>query len=504
MDRRYFLHLSAVTAGYLLVGCENRGTTDKKQLQKQPELDLVLDKISPKDENIAKDIIPFTKKLKIPSEINFPKVSNPVFIAQKSEVNIFEDAKTSVLTFQGDLPNPTIRINKGDSFNLDLTNNLEKQTIIHWHGLIVPEEMDGHPKSAISTNQSKHYHYLVNQNAGTYWYHTHPHGRTGEEIYYGLSGLYIVDDKNEDTLNLPKGEFEIPLIIQDRRFDNKGQLLYKDPSFSHDNNGVLGNVVLVNSTPFPFHEVTTGKYRLRILNGSSARTYKLAFDTIDNFLLIGTDAGLLEEPISVESIVLGVAERIDIVVDFTAKHIGDKVTLKTLPFKEGSNMKMNPNYPSFDAVIEIMQFHITKEYIDTSVVPTKLVNIPRIKESDAIQTRKITMEIISGGIWTLDKKPYDMNRIDQKVKLGTTEIWEIKNAIHMAHPFHVHGVHFQVLDRDGKVSFPTDKGWKDTVLVMPNETVRIIIRFMMPGLFLYHCHILEHEDHSMMANFLVE
>jgi FtsP/CotA-like multicopper oxidase with cupredoxin domain len=118
MDRRYFLHLSAVTAGYLLVGCEDCGTTDKKQLQKQPELDLVLDKISPKDENIAKDIIPFTKKLKIPSEINFSKVSNPVFIAQKSEVNIFDYSKTSVLTFQGDLPNPTIRINKGDSFTL--------------------------------------------------------------------------------------------------------------------------------------------------------------------------------------------------------------------------------------------------------------------------------------------------------------------------------------------------------------------------------------------------
>lgn len=493
-----------ITAGYLLVGCEDRGASDKKQSPKPPEIDSALDKLSPQVENIAEDFIPFSQKLKIPSEINFSDTSKPVFTAQKSNVNIFEDVKTDVLTFQGGLPNPTIRITRGDTFNLDLINNLADPTIIHWHGLIVPEEMDGHPLSVISTNQTKHYHYLVNQNAGTYWYHSHPHGRTGEEIYYGLSGLYIVDDKQEEYLNLPKGEREVPLIIQDRRFDNKLQLLYKDPDFLHDNNGVLGDVILVNSTPFPFYEVKTAKYRLRILNGSSARTYKLAFDNIENFLLIGTDAGLLEEPISVESIVLGVAERIDIIVDFTAKQIGDKVTLKTLPFKEGSNMRMNPSYPSFDALMDIMQFHITEEFKDTSVLPEKLVNIPRIKESDAIQTRKITMEVISGGIWTLDKKPYDMHRIDQRVKLDTTEIWEIKNTAHMAHPFHVHGVHFQVLDRDGKLSFPTDKGWKDTVLVMPNETVRIIMHFTMPGLFLYHCHILEHEDHSMMANFLVE
>jgi FtsP/CotA-like multicopper oxidase with cupredoxin domain len=114
------------------------------------------------------------------------------------------------------------------------------------------------------------------------------------------------------------------------------------------------------------------------------------------------------------------------------------------------------------------------------------------------------MEIIEGGVWTLNKKPYDMHRVDERVKLGSTEIWEIKNSVHMAHPFHIHGVHFQVLDRTGKINFPTDNGWKDTVLVMPNETVRIIVKFTIPGLFIHHCHILEHEDHSMMANFLVE
>lgn len=386
---------------------------------------------------------------------------------------------------------------------MDFTNKLSDKTIIHWHGVIVPEEMDGHPMGAIDTNHTKHYHYQVNQNAGTFWYHTHPHGRTGKEIYYGLSGFYIIEDKQEKKLNLPKGEFELPLMIQDRRFDEKYQLFYKDEKVLQDNNGVMGDVILVNSTPFPYHEVKTGKYRLRILNGSSVRPYRLAFDNIKQFVIIGTDAGLLEEPLSVNSVILGVAERVDIIVDFKDKKIGDIVILKTLGFKEASKLVLHPDYPSFDAPIDIMQFRITQKIDDNTTIPKKLIPIQRLKVEDAIKTRTITMEII-GDVWTLDKKPYDMQRIDQKVKLGTTEIWELKNSIHMAHPFHIHGVRFQVLDRDGTVEFPTDKGWKDTVLIMPFETVRIIMHFTMPGLFLYHCHILEHEDHAMMANFLVE
>jgi FtsP/CotA-like multicopper oxidase with cupredoxin domain len=504
MDRRYFLRFSVVAAGYLLAGCQERGNADKNSSQTSTSNTTVSKKPQTQDEKTLKAFKPFAQKLKIPSEINFSNVEKSSFTAQKSKVNIFSDAKTDLLSFQGELLNPIIRINRGDRFDLNFKNQLADPTIIHWHGLIVPQEMDGHPKDAISTNKTKHYHYIVDQNAGTYWYHTHPHGRTGEEVYHGLSGLYIIEDKEEEHLNLPKGEFEIPMTIQDRRFDNNRKLLYKDPKFPQDNNGVLGDVILVNSTPLPFHEVKTGQYRLRILNASSVRTYKLAFDTIDSFMLIGTDAGLLEEPQSVNSVVLSVAERVDIIVDFKDKKVGDKVVLKTLGFKEGSNLKLNPNYPGFEAVMDIMQFHVSEKFEDTRTLPKKLSTITRMKESQAAKTRKITMEIISGGVWTLDKKPYDLYRIDQRVKLGTTEIWELKNTVHMAHPFHMHGVRFQVLDRSSKYDFPTDKGWKDTVLVMPNETVRIIVHFTMPGIFLYHCHILEHEDKSMMANLLVE
>ncbi|UFH60092.1 multicopper oxidase family protein [Sulfurovum mangrovi] len=502
MNRRYFLHYSAVTAAYLFSGCEERSGRDKNRpLPSSSSSPIPNASIA---EAMTEKIMPFTRKLKVPNEIDFSQVKKAAFSAQKGQVNIFPDAPTEVLTFQGDLPNPTIRVKKGELFDLGFTNKLSEKTIIHWHGLIVPEKMDGHPKDAIATGETKHYHYRVNQSAGTFWYHTHPHGRTGKEIYHGLSGFYIIEDETERQLGLPNGEFELPLVIQDRRFDEKRQLFYKDPDVPQDNNGVMGDVILVNATPLPYHEVKTGKYRLRILNGSSVRTYRLAFDTIETFTLIGTDAGLLEEPEEVKSIIISVAERVDIIVDFKDQKIGDRVTLRTLGFKEASNLTLHPDYPPFSAQMDIMQFHVTENFGDTHIVPEKLIDIPRMKVSDAVRTRTITMEIIAGGIWTLDKKPFSLHRVDQRVKLGTTEIWELKNSVHMAHPFHMHGVRFQVLDRDGKISFPTDKGWKDTVIVMPFETVRIIVHFTMPGVFLYHCHILEHEDHSMMANLLVE
>jgi FtsP/CotA-like multicopper oxidase with cupredoxin domain len=500
MNRRYFLCYSTVTATILLTSCEDRINETEQQKMPTSTPDPTP---TPIEKEIAQTTL-FNQELKIPEEIDFSKINQTEFKSQKNHIQIYPDKQTEVLTFQETLPNPTIRIKKGDRFDLNFTNGLAETTIIHWHGLIVPSEMDGHPKDAIPNNTTKHYHYTIDQSAGTFWYHTHPHGRTGKEIYQGLSGFYIIEDEEERNMNLPSGEFELPLAIQDRRFDKNRKLLYKDKEVPQDNNGVMGDVILVNATPFPYKNVKTRKYRLRILNSSSARTYKLAFDTIDEFALIGTDAGLLEEPVMVKSVILAVAERVDIIVDFKDKEIGDVVTLKTLGFKEASNFKLHPKYPDFDAPMDIMQYRISEKSRDPSSLPAKLTNITRMKESEAIKSRTVTMEIIEGNIWTLNKKPYDMHRIDEKVKLGTTEIWVLKNAIHMAHPFHIHGVRFQVLDRTGKIDFPTDRGWKDTVLVMPFETVRIIVKFTMPGLFVHHCHILEHEDNAMMANFFVE
>ena len=477
---------------------ENDGVKEPPKADTTPKSTQIL-----AEKKVSKEFVPFTQELKIPKEIDFEHVAKAKFKAQKSVLPIYNGKETNMLTFQGDLPSPTIRIENGDDFELDFTNALEKPTIVHWHGMIVPEIMDGHPKDAIATNVTKEYRYKVNQRAGTYWYHTHPHGRTGRQIYYGLAGMYIVNDENEKRLSLPSGEFELPLIIQDRRFDKNGDLVYKETP--QDNNGVLGDVVMVNSTPLPYKSVKNTKYRLRILNASSARTYKLAFEGIESFTLIGTDGGLLEEPIEVKDILIAVAERVDIIVDFKDKKAGEEIMLKTLGFKEASNFVSNPKYPGFGVQMDIMKFKIAElSAQDAAQIPKKLSVIPKMKESDASKSRTITMEIIEGGIWTLDKKPYDLHRVDQRVKLGSTEIWEIKNTAHMAHPFHMHAVQFQVLDRTSDIDFPTDKGWKDTVLVMPKENVRIIVKFTTPGMFVYHCHILEHEDHAMMANFLVE
>ncbi len=496
MERREFVYTFSIIASAALLGCEEKKNKEKtipKELAKT---------VPPAPGNL-KSPEPAYQKLKLPKEIDYNKIDKTVFQAKMEDINIFKDSPTSVLTFKQTLPNPTIRINNHGKFNLNFENHLELPTIIHWHGLIVPQEMDGHPKDAIPNKKIKHYKYTVNQRAGTYWYHTHPHGRTGKQIYNGLAGFYIIEDENEKTLNLPKGEFELPLMIQDKRFDEEKQLLYKQ--IPRDNNGLLGDTILVNYTPFAYTDVKNTKYRLRILNASSVRTYKLAFEGLKTFTLIGTDAGLMEEPVELENIVISVAERIDIIVDFKGKQTGDQVTLKTLGFKEASNIILNPDYPGFEKEMNIMQFRVTQNYAgETFELPKKLSTIERLKESQSVKTRIITMEAGNGGVWTMNKKPYDMNRIDQRVKLNTTEVWVIKNAVHMAHPFHMHAVHFQVLDRSGNISFPTDKGYKDTVLVMPNETVRIIVHFTVPGLFLYHCHILEHEDNAMMANFFVE
>lgn len=496
MERRYFIYTCSIAAAAALIGCEEKNNDQRSLVEKNNEIGTSII-----EETITYQ--PFTQELKIPKELDFSKIDTTVFKAQNSILNIFPERSTELLTINESIPSPTIRINNKDDFDLEFINLLPLPTIIHWHGLIVPQTMDGHPKDAIGNKEKKHYRYKINQRAGTYWYHPHPHGRTGKQIYHGLGGFYIVNDEAEKKLKLPKGEYELPLMIQDKRFNEKKQLIYKQ--LPQDNNGVLGDTVLVNYTPFPYKNVKNTKYRLRILNASSVRTYKLAFEGIDKFTLIGTDAGLLEKPVDLKSVVISVAERVDIIVDFKDKRIGDEIILKTLGFKEASNFILNPNYPGFEKSMDIMKFKINKNFKGNDIpIPKKLSTFPILEESDSIKTRNITMEIIAGGIWTLNNKPYDINRIDQRVKLGTTEIWVIKNTAHMAHPFHMHGVHFQVLNRTGDITFPTDKGLKDTVLVMPNETVRIIVNFTKPGLFLYHCHILEHEDNAMMANFFVE
>ncbi len=500
MNRRNFFQISTITATYLLVGCDSKSKNEVTEETSQSSMSEE-NQSNPKQTN-QKEYLPFSQKLQFPEVINFNDTQQAELTAQKNEIFIYPEKKTEMFTFSGELPNPTIRIQKGDKFHLIFKNNLAKPTIIHWHGLIVPEDMDGHPKDVISNQETYEYSYDLNQSAGTFWYHTHPHGRTGKQIYHGLAGMYIVEDEQEKALNLPSNEFELPLMIQDKRFDKEKQLIYKE--IQQDNNGVIGDVVLVNATPFPYHKVSSRKYRLRIANASSVRTYNLSFEGLKSFTLIGTDGGLLEEPIELESVLLSVAERVDLIVDFQDKEIGDTVTLKTIGIEGAVNIGLNPNYPALDASMDIMQFKVTQKSKNTLQIPQKLLPMKRLKEDDAIKTRKITMQAGEGGTWTLDNKKFDTSRIDQKVKLNTTEIWEIKNTIHMIHPFHVHGVKFQVLSRDGDTAIPTDKGWKDTVLVRPNETVKIIMQFTMPGLFLYHCHILEHSDNAMMAQFLVE
>jgi spore coat protein A len=334
---------------------------------------------------------------------------------------------------------------------------------------------------------------------------------TGPQVYKGLAGFHLVRDAAEDALPLPEGERDIPLMICDRSFAADGSFAYPaldatlrgKPGVTEDyKSGVLGDVNLVNGAAWPFLEVTNTRYRFRLLNAANARRYRLALDPPPpagpTFVQVGADVGLLGQPVAHERIEIGPAERFDVVIDFSAYPVGTQVTLVNR-YVEG-------------AMSRVMRFHVVREARDDSAVPPRLVEFERLPRSSATVTREFRFaQEGAGGMWTINGKPFDPQRIDARPRLGATEIWRITSS--QDHPFHLHLAHFQVLGcgrrivgiggADGKPG-PYDAGWKDTVYVPSSEQVEIIARFDgYRGKYVFHCHNLEHEDMMMMANFEV-
>lgn len=430
--------------------------------------------------------------------------------ASRNTYRIGDELQISGLQFNEQYPSPTIRSERGKTQTISFNNEIGQDSIIHWHGLIVPPEMDGHPKDAISSGAYE-YDFLINQRAGTYWYHPHPHRLTGEQVYKGLAGFFIVEDNEEKALNLPTGEFEISLLIQDRRITSTGEIRY-NPSMSEQMmTGFLGDQILVNGVPSPYHNVLRGTYRFRLLNGSNARIYNIAFQNETPFMLIGSDGGLLPEAIKVESVLLAPGERADILVDFSGFD-EEKVSLQSLPFDipssggmmNGMGNMMGGNGPEQGIGFKLMEFRINNESIENDIeLPKELSTLNFPEENDAVLRRQIdlNMQMMEGH--TINGKQFEMNRVDIQVKQGDTEIWEFVNDTRTPHPMHIHAAQFKILGRSGNRGIlPHETGWKDTVLVMPEETVQVIMKFDSPkGLYVFHCHNLEHEDNGMMANF---
>jgi FtsP/CotA-like multicopper oxidase with cupredoxin domain len=474
-SRREFLRAAAATGGALtlgalpfLAGCDNTAPAGRVVDVADPMLDVA------------------TAATRNP--LRFPTTVSPAGLTltpAPATLDLGGGQSSPGLAFNGEWPGPTIRTSVGQQASIQLQNGLTDGTIVHWHGLVVPHEADGHPLQEVPSGGSYAYQFPIVQRAGLNWYHPHPHMRTGRQVHQGLAGLFIIDDPAEASLNLPAGPHELPLVIRDARLNALGALEYVDGTSGHP-----GNVILCNGVRDATVNVDTTRYRLRILNASNTRVLTLALSTGAPMFLIGNDGGLLPSRVSTTSVTVGPAERVDLVVNFSALAVGTKVMLRS-----------NFNNQPFD----LLEFVVSRKITPVGQVPPVLSVITPYQRANAVRTRSFSFD----GAMRINGQPYDMARIDFQVPFGDLELWRLTNpnpGANVNHPVHIHGAFFQVISRSGgrNAVFPWERGWKDTVLLQPNETVEILIRFdTYRGLYLMHCHRLEHEDMGMMSNFAV-
>ncbi len=396
-----------------------------------------------------------------------------------AQVDLGGGKKSWVWAYNGHFPAPTLEVQRGRDATISLFNGLSDETITHWHGMIVNPANDGHPIDAIDPGASHSYDFPIVQRATMNWYHPHPHEKTGEQVAMGLAGAFIIRDNEEANLHLPDGPREVPLIIRDARFDKNGNMLYKPRS-----GGFEGNTPLVNGTLDPTLSVDAALYRLRILNGCNARHFRFALSDGTPFVLIGNDGGFLDAPVDIAEILLSNGERLDLLVDFTEHTPGEVVMLQDLK-----------------AGWDLLELTVDNTANDTAEIPTTLPLITPL--GSPVREREFSFD----GMSKINGRVYDMHRIDFQVPSGDTELWRFTTNGNAPHPVHVHGAYFQVVSRSGGRGqiYPWEGGWKDTVLLEDGETVEVLIRFDSPykGLYLMHCHKLEHEDMGMMANFEV-
>jgi blue copper oxidase len=398
----------------------------------------------------------------------------------------------------GNYLGPTLRARRGDRVTIHVINGLTESTTMHWHGMHLPARMDGGPHQLIAPGSTWSPNWTIRQPAATLWYHPHPDGRTADQVYRGLAGMFIIDDAQAARLALPHryGVDDIPAIIQDKLFGSDGQLQRSPRGIS--NVGLLGDTILVNGTPSPYQPVTTQRIRLRLLNASNARVYNLGFSDNRDFALIGTDGGLLRAPVPLTRIELAPGERAEIVVTM---HPREHVVLHSYPPALGAGF-IADRLAGGDDSFDVLQLRAANRLAQSSALPHHLVEVPALSAESATRTR--TFEL---GDDEINGHHMDMGRIDQTVTLGATEIWRVTNHDGSPHTFHVHGFQFQILDQNGAPPPPALRGWKDTVYVAPETDIRLIMHFTdyadPTWPYMFHCHILQHEDAGMMGQFLV-
>jgi spore coat protein A len=447
-----------------------------------------------------------------------------------AEVKLHRDLPvTRVWTYGGSSPGPTFETRSGQGLLIEWANELparhflpidptlhgaeasqpEVRAVVHVHGAKVPPGSDGYPEAWYVPGKSATYYYPNHQEATMLWYHDHTMGITRLNTYAGLFGVFFIRDAVEDALNLPKGPYEIPLVICDRLLRQNGDLDYPDSGVK-DNPWVpevFGNAFLVNGKLSPYLEVEARAYRFRVLNCSNGRFLQLSLSDRQMFHQIGSDQGLLAAPVALNVTHVAPGERVDLVIDFSG-HGGEKMIL---------------NNGSFD----LMQFRVKPAAVGAGVaaagsrLPESLRQVSRIPESSAVRTRQLALiehENLVGESMKmlLNDTHWDMPVTENPV-IDTVEIWSLLNTTDDSHPIHLHLVRFQILDRrkfdvfayftQKKVRYTGpavppeafEAGWKDTVRADPKMVTRIIVRFEgYTGRYVWHCHVLEHEDNEMM------
>ncbi|MGJ9413198.1 multicopper oxidase family protein [Aeromicrobium sp. CF4.19] len=398
--------------------------------------------------------------------------------------------------FNGSMLGPTLRAERGEQVEVAVTNALGEDTTVHWHGMHLPAVMDGGPHQMVAPGETWRPTWLIDQPAATLWYHPHPHGETAQHVYRGLAGMFILDDPAEQVVQeqLPHeyGVDDVPVVVQDKNFDG-AELDTSSSVFSSA--GLLGDTVLVNGTPGPYLEVTTERVRLRVLNGSTARTYRFVLSDDRPFDVIASDGGLLPEPVELGELMLSPGERAEIVVELEP---GEDVVLRS----EAPGNAVGGRFQGGDDRLDVLQLRAADVLEPSPAVPDRLADAPDLDADDVEQTRDFRL----AGV-TINGRVMDMSRIDHAVEVGTVERWRVHNADGQGHNFHVHDVQFAVESIDGRPPPPHLRGWKDTVFMPPGVRTDLVMRFSdhtdpdVP--YMFHCHLLRHEDQGMMGQFVV-
>lgn len=439
--------------------------------------------VAPRNDNSNPPVLVNTSKLAKTVEVSIT--------AAVTNLSLLPGITSEVFAYNGSVPGPTLDVREGDHVIVHFRNNLPEPTTVHWHGIHLPVESDGSPFQPIKPGETHDYRFTVRPGtAGTYWYHPHPDHRTGFAIGKGLFGAIVVHAANDP---LPPMAEKL-IILSDNRFLKDGAIDFPEPMSHHggidEENGREGPVLFVNGHVMPTISIRSGEIqRWRIVNGSAGRIYRIALPG-RTFLQVGSDGGLFEKPVEVKEILLTTGERVEVLVRGSDPP-GTKAVLQNLPYDRYAPQTRPADW---ETTRDLLTLQTTDE---APVTPIAIpVTLRKITPLDTAKSTAVRTVVFSQGL--INGKTMDMARVDVSTTVGATEIWQIENIVGMDHPFHLHGFQFQVLDRDG-VPEPY-LSWKDMLNIPRHTSARIIVRYDdYPGKWMFHCHILDHEDHGMMG-----